>query len=344
MMSRFRDFFQADIAMDIGTANTRIYVPGKGVVIDEPSVICIRRPGPADPKTASTHSVGEDARRALGRLPTNIDAFCPIEGGVIAHFAEAQRMLKEFIAVASAKRALPGTLSATVGVPHTATHVERRALREAVLGAGVANVKLLEKPIAAALGSGLPTDDPIGAMVVDIGAGVTEVGVMALGRVAYMASARVGGNAFDRAIIGHLRHSRGLLIGAQTAERLKRVIGYAVDGESERYIEVTGHNVSAGVPRTTRISSLEVCEALTEPLNRVVSLIKSALDGTSAELVTDIAHRGMILTGGSAQLRAIDRLLTLKTGLRVRIAAEPMSCVVRGMGIASDSLQPYAFE
>jgi rod shape-determining protein MreB len=344
MISRFRDFFQADIAMDIGTANTRIYIPGKGVVVDEASVICIRRPGPVDTKAASTHSVGEDARRALGRLPMNIDAFCPIDGGVVAHFSEAQRMLREFIAVASAKRALPGSLSATVGVPHTATHVERRALREAVLGAGVANVKLLEKPIAAALGSGLSMDDPIGAMVVDIGAGVTEVGVVALGRVVYTASARVGGNAFDRAIIGHLRHSRGLLIGGQTAERLKRVIGYAVDGENERYIEVTGHNVSEGVPRTMRISSLEVCEALTEPLNRVVSLIKSTLERTSAELSTDVAHSGMILTGGSAQLRAIDRLLAQKTGLRVRIADDPATCVARGMGIATDSLQAYAFE
>ncbi|AXL53752.1 rod shape-determining protein [Paraburkholderia caffeinilytica] len=344
LFSQFRGLLQTDIALDVGTANTRIYSRDKGMVLDEASVICVSSGGQTDASVLQTQVVGGEAKRMLGRLPRNIEAIRPIHGGVIAHFSETQRMIGEFIKMGRARRMLSASLHATVGVPSGATQVERRAIKEAIQGAGVTHVMLLEKPIAAALGAGVAVFDAIGSLVVDIGAGSTEIGVVALGSVAHKASARVGGDTFDRAIINHLRRARGLLIGEQTAERIKHEIGCAIAGDDETCVEVTGHNLSEGIPRTLQVSSSEVFEALCDPLNQIVSLLKSALERTPPELATDIADRGIVLSGGSARLHSMDRRLAQETGLRVLVATDPMTCVVRGMGMAIDSLQSYCFE
>jgi rod shape-determining protein MreB and related proteins len=336
--------FRADIALDVGTANTRIHVRGKGLVLNEASVICTRQPPPTGGATRAPQSVGADAKRMLGRLPAHIEGVRPIKGGVIAHFAETQRMIRQFIGMARAARTVPSSPRVTVSIASDATHIERRAIREAVEAAGAARVTLLEKPIAAALGAGLSARDTVGAVVVDIGAGTTEVGVIALGSVAHKASVRVGGDAFDHAIIGYVRRKHGVLIGEHTAERLKQEVGCAVCGGRETSLDVTGRSLLEGVPRMLRISSHEMVEALTDPLNQIVTLLKGALERTPPELAADIVGRGIVLTGGGALLYGIERRLAEETGLRVLVAANPMTCVVRGIGIAMETLGAHAFE
>ncbi|CDY78415.1 Rod shape-determining protein MreB [Caballeronia glathei] len=344
LTQRFRQFFHPDIALDVGTANTRIHVRDKGVVLNEASVICIGQPGQTQRKADAPQSVGAEAKRMLGRLPGHIEGVRPIKGGVIAHFAETQRMIRQFIGTARAARAVPSSPRVTVSVASSATQVERHAIREAVHAAGAAHVTLLEKPIAAALGAGLSTRDGLGTVVVDIGAGTTEIGVVAFGSVAHKTSARVGGDAFDNAIISYMRRTHGLLIGEHTAERLKQDIGCAVSDGREIRLDIIGRNLLEGIPRTLGISSHEIFEALKDPLNQIVSLLKGALENTPPELAADIADRGIVLTGGGALLRGIDQRLANETGLRVLVAANPMTCVVRGTGIAIDTLGPYAFE
>jgi rod shape-determining protein MreB len=343
-VGRLLHHFYAELALDLGTANTRIHARGTGIVLDEASVICIRQPDPLVAGSRPTQTVGDEAEGMLGRLPRHIEGFRPIDGGVISNFGASQQMIRHFMVRAQKGRRLSASTRITVTVTGAATQVERRALREAIQGAGVSHVALLERPIAAALGAGLPIESAMGCMVVDIGAGTTEAGVLALGNLVCRVSSRIGGNALDEAIINYVRRTHGLLIGEHTAQRVKMEIGCAVPMKKERHIEITGRNISEGVPRASSLSSHEVFEALTDPLAQIVALLKKSLEATPPELATDLADRGLMLTGGGALLYGLDQRLREETGLSVVIATEPMTCVVRGTGIAIQTLAPHFFE
>jgi rod shape-determining protein MreB and related proteins len=346
-MSRLARLFYrypAEIALDVGTANTRIHVRGTGVVLDQASVICIRQPDPLVAGARATQSVGNEARSMLGRLPRHIKAICPIKGGVISDFSASRDMIHHFVGLADKGRRLSGAPRITITVPSGATQVERRAFREAVQGAGASNVALLERSLAAALGAGIKVSGAMGCMVVDVGAGTTEIGVIALGNVVCRGSARVGGDAFDDAIINYVRRTHGLLIGEHTARRVKQMIGCAVRRKNKLYLDITGRNLSEGIPRPVTLSSHEVFEALAEPLAQIISLLKSTLESTPPELASDIAEVGLTLTGGGALLDGLDDRLSEETGLPVLVAEEPMTCVVRGAGMAIETLEARFFQ
>ncbi|MFV0681521.1 rod shape-determining protein [Ottowia sp.] len=337
MFGAFRRFFSTDLAIDLGTANTLIYVRDKGIVLDEPSVVSIRHEsGPQGKK--SIQAVGHEAKAMLGKVPGNIEAIRPMKDGVIADFTVTEQMLKQFIKMVHARGWLRSP-RIIICVPCGSTQVERRAIRESALGAGASNVYLIEEPMAAAIGAGLPVSEASGSMVVDIGGGTTEVGVISLGGMVYKGSARVGGDKFDDAIVNYIRRNYGMLIGDPTAELIKKEIGSAFPGSEVREMEVKGRNLSEGVPRSFTISSNEILEALTEPLNNIVSEVKKALEETPPELGADIAERGMMLTGGGALLRDLERLLAEETGLPVLVAEEPLTCVVRGCGLALERME-----
>ncbi|HPK32359.1 rod shape-determining protein [Ottowia sp.] len=337
MFGAFRRLFSTDLAIDLGTANTLIVVRDKGIVLDEPSVVAIRHEGgPQGKKTIQ--AVGHEAKAMLGKVPGNIEAIRPMKDGVIADFTVTEQMLKQFIRMVHA-RGLFRSPRIIICVPCGSTQVERRAIRESALGAGASEVYLIEEPMAAAIGAGLPVSEASGSMVVDIGGGTTEVGVISLGGMVYKGSARVGGDKFDDAIVNYIRRNYGMLIGDPTAEMIKKEIGSAFPGSEIREMEVKGRNLSEGVPRSFTISSNEVLEALTEPLNSIVSEVKKALEETPPELGADIAERGMMLTGGGALLRDLDRLLAEETGLPVLVAEEPLTCVVRGCGLALERME-----
>jgi rod shape-determining protein MreB len=336
MFGAFRRYFSTDLAIDLGTANTLIYVRDKGIVLDEPSVVSIRHEGgPQGKKTIQ--AVGHEAKAMLGKVPGNIEAIRPMKDGVIADFTVTEQMLKQFIKMVHA-RGLLRSPRIIICVPCGSTQVERRAIRESALGAGASEVYLIEEPMAAAIGAGLPVSEASGSMVVDIGGGTTEVGVISLGGMVYKGSARVGGDKFDDAIVNYIRRNYGMLIGDPTAEMIKKQIGSAFPGSEVREMEVKGRNLSEGVPRSFTISSNEILEALTEPLNSIVSEVKKALEETPPELGADIAERGMMLTGGGALLRDLERLLAEETGLPVLVAEEPLTCVVRGCGLALERM------
>ena len=337
MFGAFRRLFSTDLAIDLGTANTLIVVRDKGIVLDEPSVVAIRHEGgPQGKKTIQ--AVGHEAKAMLGKVPGNIETIRPMKDGVIADFTVTEQMLKQFIRMVHA-RGLFRSPRIIICVPCGSTQVERRAIRESALGAGASEVYLIEEPMAAAIGAGLPVSEASGSMVVDIGGGTTEVGVISLGGMVYKGSARVGGDKFDDAIVNYIRRNYGMLIGDPTAEMIKKEIGSAFPGSEIREMEVKGRNLSEGVPRSFTISSNEVLEALTEPLNSIVSEVKKALEETPPELGADIAERGMMLTGGGALLRDLDRLLAEETGLPVLVAEEPLTCVVRGCGLALERME-----
>lgn len=333
MFGIFRSYFSNDLAIDLGTANTLIYMRGKGIVLDEPSVVAIRQGGgPGGKKTIE--AVGREAKQMIGKVPGNIEAIRPMKDGVIADFTVTEQMMKQFIKMAHPSRMLRTSPRIIVCVPSGSTQVERRAIKEAAHGAGASQVHLIEEPMAAALGCGLPVSEPTGSMVVDIGGGTTEVGVIALGGIVYKCSVRVGGDKFDEAIVNYVRRNYSMLIGEQTAEAIKQKIGSAFVDSGVMEMEVKGRNLSEGVPRSFVISSNEILEALTEPLNQIVYAVKIALEQTPPELAADLAERGMMLTGGGALLRNLDRLLAEETGLPVLVAEDPLTCVVRGTGIA----------
>ena len=337
MFGAFRRYFSTDLAIDLGTANTLIYVRDKGIVLDEPSVVAIRHEGgPQGKKTIQ--AVGREAKAMLGKVPGNIEAIRPMKDGVIADFTVTEQMLKQFIRMVHA-RGLFRSPRIIICVPCGSTQVERRAIRESALGAGASEVYLIEEPMAAAIGAGLPVSEASGSMVVDIGGGTTEVGVISLGGMVYKGSARVGGDKFDDAIVNYIRRNYGMLIGDPTAEAIKKQIGSAFPGSEVKEMEVKGRNLSEGVPRSFTISSNEILEALTEPLNSIVSEVKKALEETPPELGADIAERGMMLTGGGALLRDLERLLAEETGLPVLVAEEPLTCVVRGCGLALERME-----
>jgi rod shape-determining protein MreB and related proteins len=326
-------YFNDDLAIDLGTANTLIFMRGKGIVLDEPSVVAIRQEGGPNGKKV-IQDVGLAAKLMLGRTPGNITAIRPMKDGVIADFTVTEQMLKHFIRKVHRSRIFRPSPRIIICVPCGSTQVERRAIRESAMGAGASKVNLIEEPMAAAIGADLPVGEATGSMVVDIGGGTTEVGVIALGGLVYKGSVRVGGDKFDEAIINYIRRNYGMLIGESTAEQIKKEIGSAFPGSEVREKEVKGRNLAEGIPRSFTITSNEILEALTDPLNSIVSAVKSALEQTPPELAADIAEKGMVITGGGALLRDIDRLLMEETGLPVVIADEPLTCVVRGSGKA----------
>jgi rod shape-determining protein MreB and related proteins len=338
MFGSFRRYFSTDLAIDLGTANTLIYVRGKGIVLDEPSVVAIRHEGGPNGKK-TIQAVGAEAKAMLGKVPGNIEAIRPMKDGVIADFTVTEQMLKQFIKMVHPRSVLRPSPRIIICVPCGSTQVERRAIRESALGAGASEVYLIEEPMAAAIGAGLPVSEASGSMVVDIGGGTTEVGVISLGGMVYKGSVRVGGDKFDEAIINYIRRNYGMLIGEPTAETIKKSIGSAFPGSEVKEMEVKGRNLSEGVPRSFTISSNEILEALTDPLNQIVSSVKNALEQTPPELGADIAERGMMLTGGGALLRDLDRLLAEETGLPVLVAEDPLTCVVRGCGMALERME-----
>ena len=338
MFGFLSSYFNDDLAIDLGTANTLIYVRGKGVVLDEPSVVAIRQEGGPNSKKV-IQEVGLAAKQMLGRTPGNITAIRPMKDGVIADFIITEQMIKQFIRRVHRSRFFSPSPRIVICVPCGSTQVERRAIRDAAIGAGASRVYLIEEPMAAAIGADLPVGEATGSMVVDIGGGTTEVGVIALGGLVYKGSVRVGGDKFDEAIINYIRRNYGMLIGETTAEHIKKDIGSAFPGSEVKEKEVKGRNLAEGIPRSFTISSNEILEALTDPLNSIVSAVKSALEQTPPELAADIADKGMVLTGGGALLRDIDRLLMEETGLPVIIAEDPLTCVVRGSGKALEKLE-----
>lgn len=337
MFGFFRNYFSNDLAIDLGTANTLIYMRGKGIVLNEPSVVAIRQEGGHNGKT-TIHAVGHTAKQMLGRVPGNINAIRPMKDGVIADFTVTEQMLKQFIRMASPSRLFAPSPRIIICVPCGSTQVERRAIKESALAAGASEVYLIEEPMAAAIGAGLPVNEAAGSLVVDIGGGTTEVGLISLGGMVYAGSVRVGGDKFDQAIINYIRRNFGMLIGEPTAEMIKKKIGSAFPGSEVMEIEVKGRNIAEGVPRTFTVHSNEILEALSEPLNQIVVAVKNALEKTPPELGADIAEHGLMLTGGGALLRDLDQLLKEETGLPVHVAEEPLNCVVKGCGIALENM------
>ena len=336
-LKSLRGIFSNDLSIDLGTANTLIYVRGQGIVLNEPSVVAIRHErGPGGAKTIA--AVGNDAKRMLGRTPGHITAIRPMRDGVIADFTVTEKMLQHFIHKVHANRFLRPSPRVLVGVPSGSTQVERRAIRESAGGAGAREVYLIEEPMAAAIGAGLPVSEASGSMVVDIGGGTTEVAVISLNGIVYASSVRIGGDRFDEVIINYVRRNYGSLIGEATAERVKHEIGSAYPGNELREIEVRGRNLAEGVPRSFMLNSNEILEALQGPLSGIVSAVKTALEQTPPELGADVAERGMVLTGGGALLRDLDRLLMEETGLPVIIAEDPLTCVARGGGRALEMM------
>ena len=337
MFGFFRNYFSNDLAIDLGTANTLIYMRGKGIVLNEPSVVAIRQEGGPNGKT-TIHAVGHTAKQMLGRVPGNINAIRPMKDGVIADFTVTEQRLKQFIRMASPSRLFAPSPRIIICVPCGSTQVERRAIKESALAAGASEVYLIEEPMAAAIGAGLPVNEAAGSLVVDIGGGTTEVGLISLGGMVYAGSVRVGGDKFDQAIINYIRRNFGMLIGEPTAEMIKKKIGSAFPGSEVMEIEVKGRNIAEGVPRTFTVHSNEILEALSEPLNQIVVAVKNALEKTPPELGADIAEHGLMLTGGGALLRDLDQLLKEETGLPVHVAEEPLNCVVKGCGIALENM------
>jgi len=327
MFRFFKGYFSSDLAIDLGTANTLIYVRGKGIVLNEPSVVAIRQEGGPNGKRV-IQEVGLAAKQMLGRTPGNITAIRPMKDGVIADFTVTEQMLKQFIKRVLDSRLFSPSPRIIICVPCGSTQVERRAIRESALGAGASKVYLIEEPMAAAIGADMPISDATGSMVVDIGGGMV-----------YAGSVRVGGDKFDEAIVNYIRRNYGMLIGEPTAEVIKKTIGSAFPGSEVKEMEVKGRNLAEGIPRSFTVSSNEILEALTDPLNSIVSAVKSALERTPPELGADIAEAGMVLTGGGALLRDVDRLLMEETGLPVIIADDPLTCVVRGCGKALENME-----
>ena len=337
MFKRLRGLFSNDLSIDLGTANTLIYARGTGIVLNEPSVVAIRQ-GYGTGSAKSIAAVGGAAKSMIGRTPGNIQAIRPLKDGVIADFTVTEKMLQYFIHKAHENRFLRPSPRVLVCVPCGSTQVERRAIRESAAGAGAREVYLIEEPMAAAIGAGLPVSDASGSMVLDIGGGTTEVAVISLNGIVYSESVRLGGDRFDESVIAYVRRNYGTLIGEATAEHIKHEIGSAYPGNEVNEIEVRGRNLAEGIPRSFVLNSNEILESLQEPLSGIVSAVKAALEQTPPELGGDVAERGMVLTGGGALLKDLDRLLMEETGIPVIIADDPLTCVARGGGRAIEMM------
>ena len=339
MFKKLRGIFSNDLSIDLGTANTLIYVKEQGIVLNEPSVVAIRHDKPGGPKSVA--SVGHEAKQMLGRTPGNIKAIRPMKDGVIADFYVTEKMLQHFIKQVHNNNFLRPSPRVLICVPCGATQVEKRAIRESAMGAGAREVYLIEEPMAAAIGAGLPVTEATGSMVDDIGGGTTEVAIISLNGIVYSSSVRIGGDKFDEAIINYVRRNFGSLIGEATAERIKHEIGSAFKTDDIKEIEVRGRNLAEGVPRSFTLNSHEILEALQEPLQGIVSAVMVALEQSPPELASDISAHGMVLTGGGALLRDLDRLLMEETGIPVVVADDPLTCVARGGGKALEMIDMH---
>jgi rod shape-determining protein MreB and related proteins len=336
MFSRLFGFLSADMAIDLGTANTLVYVKGRGIVLNEPSVVAI-----AEVK-GKKHvlAVGEEAKQMLGRTPGNIRAIRPLRDGVIADFEVAEEMIKYFIRKVHNRRSFAAPV-VVVCVPSGSTSVERRAIQDSAENAGARKVYLIEEPMAAAIGAGLPVTEPTGSMVVDIGGGTTEVAVLSLGGIVYSRSVRVGGDKMDEAIIAYIRRNHNLLVGEGSAARIKEDIGSACPPEDSegQTMEIKGRDLMNGVPKELIISERQIAESLAEPVGAIIEAVKVALEHTAPELAADIVDKGVVLTGGGALLGNMDFVLRHATGLPVSIADDPLSCVVLGTGRALEEMK-----
>jgi len=337
ILKKVRGLFSNDLSIDLGTANTLIYVRDQGIVLDEPSVVAIRMHN----GQKSVEAVGIEAKRMLGRTPGNITAIRPMKDGVIADFQVTEKMLQHFISKVHEHSFIRPSPRVLICVPCQATEVEKRAIRESALSAGAREVRLIEEPMAAAIGAGLPVEEAAGSMVVDIGGGTTEIAIISLNGVVYSDSVRVGGDRFDESIVAHVRRRYGSVIGDATAERIKQEVGCAYKSQEVREIDVRGRNLAEGVPRSFTLNSEEVLESLQEPLSVIVQAVKRGLEQSPPELASDIAESGIVLTGGGALLRDLDRLLTEETGLPVIVSEDPLTCVARGGGRAMEIMDKY---
>ncbi len=324
-----------DIAVDLGTANTLIYVKGEGIVLNEPSVVAIEK------GTGRIMAIGLEAKRMLGRTPEAIEAVRPLKDGVIADVDITEMMLRHFLKQVTAKRIFRIKPRVVVGVPSGITELERRAVRSSAMSAGAKSVFMVAEPMAAAIGVGLPVETPTGNMVIDIGGGTTEIAVIALAGIVSNTSIRVGGDEFDAAIVTFLRKNYNLLIGEPTAEAIKIQIGSAYEMGEEREMDVKGRDLVSGIPKTVHVHSQEIRECIQEPIQAVVEAVRRALEITPPELASDIVDRGIVMTGGGALIRGMDRLLQNETNLPIHVDEEPLSCVVRGVGRILDDLQKY---
>lgn len=336
MLSGLLGMFSADMAIDLGTANTLVYVKGRGIVLNEPSVVAIIEKGGKKQVLA----VGEEAKMMLGRTPGNIQAIRPMRDGVIADFEIAEEMIKHFIRKVHNRRSFANP-QIIVCVPSGSTAVERRAIQESALSAGARRVYLIEEPMAAAIGAGLPVTEPTGSMIVDIGGGTTEVAVLSLGGIVYARSVRVGGDKMDEAIIAYIRRHHNLLVGEASAERIKKEVGSAAipaDGDGMT-IEIKGRDLMNGVPKEIAIGQKQIAESLAEPVGAIVEAVKVALEATPPELAADIVDKGIVLTGGGALLANLDQVLRDETGLPVSIADDALSCVALGTGKALEHIR-----
>ena len=336
MLSGLLGMFSADMAIDLGTANTLVYVKGRGIVLNEPSVVAIIEKGGKKQVLA----VGEEAKMMLGRTPGNIQAIRPMRDGVIADFEIAEEMIKHFIRKVHNRRSFANP-QIIVCVPSGSTAVERRAIQESALSAGARRVYLIEEPMAAAIGAGLPVTEPTGSMVVDIGGGTTEVAVLSLGGIVYARSVRVGGDKMDEAIIAYIRRHHNLLVGEASAERIKKEVGSAAipaDGDGMT-IKIKGRDLMNGVPKEIAIGQKQIAESLAEPVGAIVEAVKVALEATPPELAADIVDKGIVLTGGGALLTNLDQVLRDETGLPVSIADDALSCVALGTGKALEHIR-----
>ena len=336
MFKKLRSMFSNDLSIDLGTANTLVYVKNKGIVLNEPSVVAVRldRNSGAQRKV---DAVGKSAKTMLGRSPDNLEVIRPMKDGVIADFQYTEKMLQYFISkVLQGSHFMPFKPSprVLVCVPCGATQVERRAIRESVEGAGASEVFLITEPMAAAIGAGMPVSEAKGSMIVDIGGGTTEVAIISLNGIVYSSSVRIGGNRFDQAIIDYVRNTKRYEIGESTAEIVKIEIGSAYAEQEMHELEVRGRSVVEGVPRSFTLNSNEILEALSDPIKGIVSAVRTALEKSPPELAADIAQNGMMLSGGGALLHNLDKLLREETGIPVTIAEDPLTCVARGGGKA----------
>jgi rod shape-determining protein MreB and related proteins len=326
--------FSSDLAIDLGTANTLVYLKGKGVVVSEPSVVAVQRDAVGQKRVLA---VGTDAKNMLGRTPGSIIAIRPMKDGVIADFDITEEMLRYFIRKVHDRKSMVRP-RIVICVPSGITQVEKRAVKESAESAGAREVYLIEEPMAAAIGAGLPITEASGNMIVDIGGGTTEVAVISLAGIVYANSVRVGGDKMDEAIVQYIKRKYNLLIGDRTAESIKIGIGEAYPSEQRRFFEVKGRDLVSGIPKTQEINSDEMREALSEPINAIVEAVRNALERTPPELAADIVDKGIVLAGGGALLKNLDILLREETGLPVVIAEDPLSCVVLGSGKVLDEI------
>jgi rod shape-determining protein MreB len=336
MLSRIFGFLSADMAIDLGTANTLVYVKGKNIVLNEPSVVAIVE----HKGKKQVLAVGNEAKQMLGRTPGNIQAIRPLRDGVIADFEIAEDMIKYFIRKVHNRRSFASPLI-VICVPSGSTAVERRAIQESAEAAGARKVFLIEEPMAAAIGAGLPVTEPTGSMIVDIGGGTTEVAVLSLGGIVYARSVRVGGDKMNEAIIAYIRRNHNLLVGEGSAERVKEQIGSACPPEEGdgRTMEIKGRDLMNGVPKELILSERQVAESLAEPVSQIIEAVKAALEHTAPELAADIVDKGIVLTGGGALLTNMDYVLRYATGLPVSIADLPLQCVAMGTGRAMEEMK-----